>query len=181
MTTDTAILDRLRKLMDLSTSSNEHEARLAATRATELMTKHQITLADLTAHTSAQQQVVLESGRVDDEDSAPCSHRCEAWHLTLLSYITLALGGRGWRQQNRRAYMFYMMGPPDTVNAARYIYMQLERTISRLARAEMKSRNESNSWRRAYSDGMAVNVGARLLEQRKSTLTTASSTAMVHI
>lgn len=43
------VLDKVRKLLELAKSANEHEAATAAARAAELMLKHQIEEADLEA------------------------------------------------------------------------------------------------------------------------------------
>lgn len=44
---DTAIVDKIRKLLALSKSDNEHEAKLAMQRANELMAKYQIASVDI--------------------------------------------------------------------------------------------------------------------------------------
>lgn len=42
-----ALVDKIRKLLALSTSPNQHEAELAASRASDIMTKYQIAMAEV--------------------------------------------------------------------------------------------------------------------------------------
>jgi hypothetical protein len=74
-----------------------------------------------------------------------------------------------------------MIGPPNAVSAARYLYMALEKEVDRLGRREMRERGESNAWRRAYCKGMVMRIGARLREGRHNAMAQASSTALVAV
>lgn len=177
---DEKVLDRLAKLMAMGESPNEHEATLAGQRAAELMAKHQLTMADLMAHVK-QSDITVETGRVDDEDAAPMSKRRELWMEVLLTGIVTAVGGKSWKHTRAKNYTFWMVGPPDAVSSARYLYMMLERVVGRIARKEMKDRAESNSFRRAYATGIAQRIGVRLQEQRRSTMDAGTSTALVFV
>lgn len=175
------ILERLAKLMEMSGSDNEHEASVAAERASELMAREQLTIADVTAYVAGQSVVSVETGRVDDEQDAPMSKRCEMWHQLLCLHVVEAFGGRMWRNHRQKSYIFQMVGPPTSVSAARYVYCMLEREVGRLARAEMKRRGESNSWRRAYARGMSARIGERLKAGRASVMQSAVGTAMIFV
>lgn len=177
---DAKILDRLAKLMEMSERGTEHEAALAGERAAELMAKHQLTMHDVTNHVVGQSTVAVEQGRVDDVESAPLGKRRELWQSVLLTGVVKSLGGRAWMNTARRSFSFYMIGPPGTVDAARYLYMALEKDIGRISRKEMKAREESNSWRRAYARGMAMRVGDRMGAAR-ATVMTSAGTALVHV
>lgn len=177
MTTREDVMAKLQKLFSLSQSSNEHEAALASQRAAELMAKHQIEAAELEEHVGSTQAPRVESGRFDADEDADWSKREEAWKTQLGSTIAAGLGGKMWRQYGHKVYRFFMIGPPDSVNAARYLYLALSKEIARLSQREMKIRGESNAWRRAYCLGMVARIGSRLAEGRRAALST--STAMV--
>lgn len=59
--------DKIRKLFALATSPNEHEAKLAAQRASELMEKYQIEMADVLLTEAKTQQVETERYEVPDQ------------------------------------------------------------------------------------------------------------------
>lgn len=64
------IIDRLRKLFMLGRSANRHEAELALQRASEIMTSHQISLADMD---------VTEPGSVGFDDVHLKGHKRSTW------------------------------------------------------------------------------------------------------
>lgn len=176
---DTKVLERLSKLMEMSERGTEHEATIAAQRASELMAKHQLTMADVLSHIKDREVIITtETGRVDDEENAPPGKRRELWMEVLLVGVAHACGGKTFKYSHGKTYTFWMVGPPDSVAAARYLYMMLEKDIGRIARKEMKDRGESNSFRRAYARGIAMRIGHRLKEQRTQTFEGASSTAL---
>lgn len=174
------VLDRLSKLMSLADSSNEHEANLAAERAAQLMAEHQISAADLAGRGAAKASV--ERGRIDAEDSDDGFSRVEAWHKGLAASIADAMGGRLWLHGYGRHQRFMMIGPPDVVASARYMYLHLEKQINRMSRAAARAHGETqNAWRRAYCLGMVGRVYERMLAGRKTAMQAATSTAMVHV
>ena len=174
------VMDKLKKLMSLSQSSNEHEAALAAQRAAELMARHQIEAAEFHAHVGhTDEPTTPESGRIDAEEESAWGKREEAWKAQLADALATNLGGKMWRQYGHKIFRFFMIGPPDSIAAARYLYMALEAQIRRLGQVEMRKRGESNAWRRAYQLGMVLNVSSRLKQGRETVIST--STAMVHV
>lgn len=64
---DEKMLDKIKKLLRLSESANEHEAKLAAERAAELMLKHKLTLQQVSDHDDAPP----EEDMVRDRDVKP--------------------------------------------------------------------------------------------------------------
>jgi len=60
------VSDKIKKLLDLANSDNQHEAELAAKRATEIMTKYNLTSADLQNNTY-ETDSLFEAGRTPVE------------------------------------------------------------------------------------------------------------------
>src|SRR5678809_770365 len=89
------------------------------------------------------------------------------------------LGGKMWRLYGHKVFKFYMVGPPDSVAAARYLFLALKNEVNRLGRLQMRTRNETNAWRRAYCHGVVMRISHRLKQGRQQVLST--STAMVHV
>ncbi len=108
--------------------------------------------------------------------------RVEAWHKALGAVVADSLGGRLWFSGRGKTAVFRMVGPPDSVATARYVYMHLERQVARLSRTAMREHGETqNAWRRAYAMGMVTRIAERLRAGRASVMCAASSTAMVHV
>lgn len=173
------VLDRLAKLLAVADDgSNEHESTLAAERAAKLMAEHQISAADIRARGSVKPTV--EKGRIDaDGDDFS---RVEAWHKALGAVVADAMGGRMWLYGKGRNQQFMMVGPPDSVSSARYVYQHLERQVNKLSRAAMRAMQQTqNAWRRAYALGMVTRINERMREGRRSAMSAASTTAMVHV
>lgn len=176
---DDRILSKLAKLLELKDSPNEHEAQVAAQRAAELMAKHQIDEAQVIAASARpDDKPRLEEGRIDGEGEE--ASRIENWHKALLVAVAEACGGRAWMNGRGRYQRFMMVGPKDSVASARYIYMHLERQVSRFSRAATReSPVGTNAWRRAYAMGMVARVRERLVAGRRAAMKAATSTALV--
>jgi hypothetical protein len=179
------ILDKLSKLFELAEREDEHEAQVAAQRASELMAKHQLTMADLNEHTGASStQDAIERGRIDNDgdEQAFTKGKLEAWRMQLAAGIAQVLGGKMWYTNARTVgYRFMMVGPVDSVGAARYMYLMLSNTIHRLSRREATNRMETNAWRRSYALGMVARVCARMNEAKAQAFAQATSQALVHV
>lgn len=171
------IIAKVSKLLELAKSENEHEASLAGARAAELMAKHQIQMAEVMGYVR-DAPVEPELGRLDADDDAPWSKRLELWKTTLAVVVADAFGGKTFYRGNKH-YTLHMVGPPDSVNAARYMYAFLFHQVNALSRRAMRERAESNSFRRAYAAGMVNRIGVRLREGRTAGI--GSSTALVRV
>lgn len=179
-TPDDRILHKLAKLLELAERGDEHEAQVAAQRAAELMAKHQIDAAQVIAASSRpDEKPVVEEGRIDGAGDEGAS-RIENWHKALLVSVAEACGGRAWMSGKGRYQRFMMVGPKDSVAAARYVYMHLEKQVNRLSRAAMRESSVgTNAWRRAYAVGMVARVRERLIAGRRAAMKMATTTALV--
>lgn len=178
MTVEPKLLERLRKLQAMAehpTSGSEGE--IAAARLAELMTRHQVEMADLVDAPT----IGVEDGRLDAEEDAPAS-RVEHWELSLASAVAEACGGRAWYQSSRserRRMVLRMYGPLGSTGAARYMYLWLRRQVNEMSRRECREWGESNAWRRAYASGMVIKIYKRMVDARRVVVESASSTALV--
>lgn len=179
MTVDESVLVRLRKLLEMAERGTEHEATNAAARAAELMARHELSLADVQGVADA--PIELEQGRIDDEEDARVG-RLEKWQKMLAVVVASAVGARAWIQNGAGVGTIRMIGPKGSVDAGRYLYMFLERQVSRLSRDAGKLLDEtSNAWRRAHSCGVVAKIDHRMKEGRQAAMSQASSTALVHV
>ncbi len=144
------IIDKVRKLLALSTSSNEHEAALAAQRATEMLLKHNLSLADLEVKKSPytwHDTPFEQSG----------------WKRSLIYGIAkynlcdtiLSKGGKS----------LHIVGKQHNIEVVLYLYAYLGREIDRLADLGYKSTLTNNTirrWKTAFREGAVYEVVERL-------------------
>lgn len=175
------VLDRLAKLMEMAERGTENEAQVAAERASEMMAKHQLGVADVEAHRAGATRPRIERGRIDAEEGEPMS-RMENWHKSLLAGIADAVGAACYINSRGKRGMFRIIGPVDSVATARYLYLHLSRQVNRLSREAQREHHEpQNAWRRSYALGMVARVWERLKAGRATAMREATSTALVWV
>ncbi len=167
---DTArIAEKVRRLLALSTSSNEHEAAAAAAKAQELLHRYNLSMADV----SAAERPDYGREIVDIGNSA-------SWRGVLLQAIAKPNGayvvGLG-------AGRYAIIGQPHTIEVCRYLYEYLSREIDRLADQAWSrySGYESSSrrWKTSFRFGAVSIVADRLQRQRQAQEAEPESRALI--
>jgi hypothetical protein len=194
------IIDRVKKLLAQATSSNEHEAALAASMAQELMLKHQISEAALLQDTDPVEEVIeFALG----EDTRPY-----AWRSQLITGVTGAFGCQWFYRNNpdggawvgpKKARVL-VIGTESNRNAVQYMFSYLVNEVNRLADEAWKrevqeylksglskeSMPAAQGWKLSFRLGAASVISSRLSKQREKTFKEAkkdesNSTALVRI
>ena len=165
-----AIEDRIRKLLALADSPNEHEAAAAAEKAQELMLRHGIELASVAARTH-------QSLTVDEH---VVSGKVDPWRRILAGAVARSAGGRvvwhpdwhGPRSQGR--LLFY--GPAGAVQGMVDVYRYLEAQLSVISAAATASRAERDvhgrTWRNSFLLGAVGRLSGRLDARRDASTQT---------
>ncbi len=159
------IVERVRKLLALSTSQNPHEAALAAAKAQALLFRHNLSLALVEAD--------LEPGRGDR--SAFINERFDSggrmhWRRALLGAIARHNFCRGVSYSGTRDVG--IVGEPHNVAVVKDLYAFLVREISRLADLGAAGNPDLDpegvpAWKRSFYLGAARTIARRLAEQRR--------------
>lgn len=164
------IADRVRKLLALTKSGNEHEAAQAASRAAALMAQHNLVEAEL---------AVTEGGTYTPEPIAravPLVERPEdrtskrsAWRETLAHAAANSLGVRMYY----RARHPHGCGRESATQTWRYLTTFLCAEVDRLTEAAREAeramgRTVSRAWCNAFRFGCAQRIAARLDQQTAS-------------
>jgi hypothetical protein len=156
------IVERIKKLLALSSSQNPHEAALAAAKAQELLFRHNLSLSMVEA--------ALEGGSsayVSDRfDSGGWMH----WRLRLLSAVARNNFCRGVSYQGTRDVG--IVGEPHNVTVVKHLYAFLVREVLRLADLGVKEQHgldeeESRAWKRSFYLGAVRTIAQRLATQRQ--------------
>ena len=153
------VIEKVRKLLALSKSSNVNEAANAAKMAQKLMAKHAI-----------EEAMLDESDPAEDEDieddllSSMEGSRIASWKSDLGYYVSRANGCRTYHSRQRRSSRIHIVGRPSDAAKARYMFAYLRNTIDELAKAASKERgNPGRTWVNSFRRGAASEVGRRMM------------------
>lgn len=163
---ETGILDKVRKLLRLSTSSNANEAAMAAAKAQELVDKYQLE--------KAMVDLADEEGRparakgLDDEpivkfDDSPLDRqgrKLDRWRSYLGIVIAKANGCQVWKSRGD----LMVVGRPSDAETVRYLYAWLSREVERLA--TLHGRGKGINWRTNFRIGVVDTIKAKIEAQR---------------
>ena len=182
----TKILDRIRKLLELANSSNEHEAANAAGRAAELMIEHEISEAQIAAANVANTPSVK---LVVDQEIAR-DGRVVEWHRALIGGLAGAFSCKHYwyRAYRGTPARYHAVGTMDAINAIRTMYAILVGEVDQLAKraygeevAECRDSDveapSARGWKSAFRTGCANMISERLQEQRRSQVKAARADA----
>ena len=174
---DRALVEKVRKLLALSESSNEHEAVLAAEKAQDLMLRYGIDMA---------QVAISQGASTIGIDVARVESKLDPWRRQLADSIAKSMGGRVVFTRNyRTANVMSFFGPAGTAQSIVALYQHLEAqlvTISAIATA-----NRAETWvhgrtyRTSFLIGAVDRLDGRLARHRTEVQTEASSRALVII
>jgi len=170
------IIDRIKKLLSLANSTNEHEAANAAAQAAELMQKHEIKQAQLAEE---DEEVEVVNRFVIDE-----SKHLINWRATLMNGLAKSFGCHmfTWRTYSggKPKMSYNVAGQPSKVDTISYMYQYLVAEVDRLAdtayrqehlecRKSKVSPPSARAWKNAFRLGAANTIYRRLVNQREQT------------
>jgi hypothetical protein len=151
---DTSIVEKIKKLLALATSSNENESTAAAAKASVLLAQYNLSLADL-GHNS--QEEIGELG----VETTP---RYVNWKMILLSGIAEANGCNAMR--NTYTGNMFLLGTSTNLIVCKHLYEYLSHAIERRAKYR-KGSGRGLAYLNAFRVGCATRLRQRLLEQKQ--------------
>ncbi len=181
--TQPKIIDRIRKLLELSKSDNEHEAAQAGARAAQLMGEHAITeaMVKVTGEDDAANEHVTE--RIAEDNLGPdmLTKTRVAWRDRVASSVARSLDCETYTSGGN----LYAFGRESNVSAWRYTSAYLIREIDRLAdRAWLDEGADlaavgrrPKTWKGAFRLGAADVVANRLFLSKKERIEQERATA----
>jgi hypothetical protein len=159
------IIEKVRKLLALSNSSNEHEAALAARHVQRLLSEHNLAMADIEAN--------VENGSAERIDLA-AARNLPKWVRYLSGGVGTAFDCQVLHDPNRRTLVFIGVGADPEV--ASYTFTYLERTVRKLCSAYLKSQDggsfskrQRELTRNSYYLGAVSAISRNLREQKVQT------------
>jgi len=165
------VIDRIRKLLELSKSANEHEAAAAAARASQLMHDHEIGEAMLRVTDSSAQAEEIIEGKLDAERQ---SGKRVAWKILIASGAAHALGlSKVWTSGGTMLALGRTTAVQTWNYVCQYLYNEIDRLVDEawdgpvghVARARSSYTITARAWKNAFRYGAASTVTARLIAQ----------------
>jgi hypothetical protein len=160
-----AIIEKVRKLLALSNSCNEHEAALAARHVQRLLSEHNLAMSDIEAGVANS-----TADRVD----VSAARNLPKWVRALSGSVGNAFDCQVLHMPSRANLVFIGVGADPEV--ASYTFSYLERTVRKLCAAYLKtmtansySRRQRELARHSYYLGAVSAISDNLREQKQQT------------
>lgn len=162
------IIERIRKLLALAKSANEHEAAVAMQRAQEMLAKYNLDMNDVLQRGESVQFVC--DNELVTESSNPW-RRDLASNLARLFFCDYSFNfiKQSMPQRKTRKYLrldrhsFY--GLPHNVAVVKEMFKYLVDTVERLAREARKINREGASYEKSFRHGCATRLIERISER----------------
>jgi hypothetical protein len=162
---DNPIIEKIKKLLALSNSCNEHEAALAASHVQRLLSEHNLAMADI--ETSPKPE------KADKVETA-VAKTMPKWLRHLCSGVSDAFDCQAIHNPSTGTMTFIGVG--TDVQIAAYTFTYLDKTIRRLCAAYMKrqvgtaiSARHRELFRHSYYLGAVSTINQKLTTQKKET------------
>jgi hypothetical protein len=155
-----ALLGKVQKLLRLATSSNQHEAAMAAAKAQQLIDENNLAdaLLQLDGAAEAPDEPIIDFGsREALDDTSP--GKLIRWRTALASKLAEVNGCRLWRDHG----ILHIVGRPSDVSAVRYLYGYLAHEVERLAK--VNGSGCGRTWLNNYRLGCVDSINRMLHEQ----------------
>lgn len=162
--TQETIISKVQKLLRLSTSSNANEAALAASKAQELIDRHNLS-ATLLALEQAEPIDTLDEPIEDFyQKGAPLDSQktAQTWRARLALVVSELNGCRCYLAGGDIA----LVGRPTDAETVRYVYGYLTREVERLTTEIGKGMG--TTWRNNFRLGVVETVSRKLREGRQA-------------
>jgi hypothetical protein len=154
------IVEKVKKLLALAQSSNEHEAKLAAERATELLTKHNLTMDDVSRKGITIEHETRRLGRRATPESKFILSLLEEFFF-VHPVKTNILDTATFQFEK----YFILLGRDHNVQIAAYVFDFLDRTFKNLFRDYKKANPKAK--RQSFYLGLHAGLHEHLTEVRK--------------
>lgn len=175
MQSDTArVLERVRKLLALATSSNVHEAALAASRAQELIDRHRL------------QRLIDEENRnaeaapITDGREAPLveARRIRKWKSVLAQALAQLNGCLAYTEKRGKMKRIILAGTAEDRAAVATLWEGLVRRIEWLSATHLDGEGQDKRWHDAFRIGAVQTITDRLQESRQASTAQVQTTAL---
>jgi hypothetical protein len=161
----TPVIDKIKKLLALASSINEHEAALAAAHVQRLLAAHNLAMADITA--------TDRPGKADRVET-DVARSLPKWIRYLSAGVSSAFDCQAIHHPGTGKMTFIGVGAD--VQAAAYTFIYLDRTVRKLCAGYLKQHvgatiagRQRDLMRHSYYLGAVSTITRQLQDQKKQT------------
>lgn len=160
------IIEKIQKLLSLANSSNEHEAKLAAQKATELLTKYNLSMQEVEISEREYEAVHYMS----DKQRSPAEHKYIFGLLMKFFFVKVVRGRKIDPRTGRKLSVWSFFGQTHNVQIAHFVFRFLDTTFRNLYkqyhRSNLTDRNSRNSFYLGLYRGLIeqLNAGKKKVE-----------------
>jgi hypothetical protein len=151
------IKEKIQKLFALAGSSNENEASLAASKAQELLEKHNLSVAE-----------IGDKEDVTKIETLIGSRPLEGWRRDLISTLAYTTFCTGYYNSGRFGHHFYLVGKKRNIVIVQEMYKYLEGVVFETSK-KFKEYRQRHSFQKGMVYGIMHKLEMRMREQKKST------------
>lgn len=170
-----SVIEKVRKLIALTSSSNAAEAATAAAIANKLIDQYRLSEADIDAPDMdaiiEDDQFIYETGRVT------------RWKQNLLAVLTKHYGTVGFNkisyENNRKVSRYKLIGRKTDIDITRHMFNWIVDECNRLS--EKEAYGKGRVYVNSYCMGFVEGIYRQLQNSRKEVAEKASTTALVKI
>lgn len=169
------IIDKIKKLLALANSSNEHEAALAASHAQRLLSEHNLAIADIEGANKPDKADKIETS---------VAKTLPKWLRHLSGGVSYAFDCQAIHHPTTGKMTF--IGISADVQVAAYTFIYLDRTLRTLCSSYMKqnittviTNRHRELMRQSYFLGAVSTINKRLKEQKVQTPITTGALVLV--
>ncbi len=159
------VIEKIRKLLALANSSNEHEARLAAEKASELLLRHNLKTQDLGGDQSYDAEEFFEGSRLREHTPWVISILKKHFFVEIVSSRTAHLGRRAGAAAVIYRTTLTMVGEETNLQVGHYVFAFLDRKFPELWRAFHAQSKRSRA--RNYYAGLHAGLSQQLYGARR--------------
>lgn len=163
-----AIVDKIRKLLALATSANEHEAASAAAMAQRLMIEHAVSEESVRGAGAREDEGPIETEILQRYASVGGRSAIPSWHQTLAGAMSRHFLCRIWYTPGQS---ITMVGRPSAREIFRVTYFYVRGELERLCEAAWSRQRgmgeHGKRWKTSFYAGAVSTINARLREETK--------------
>lgn len=175
--TISSVIDRVKKLLALSKSSNAFEAAAAANAANKLIDQHRLSESEL--ETSDHESIIQDPNPLYE------SGRLTKWRSTLAVVLAKHYGCATYNSKGRRSNIFKLIGRKSDIEIVNYMFAWLSSEIERLSssasKAQKLDRSEGKIFSNSFCLGAVEGIKEQLQASRKEAAAQATSGALVKL
>jgi hypothetical protein len=179
MSSISSVIDKVKKLLALSKSSNANEAAAAAAAANKLIDQHRLAESELETSDDLHEDIF------EDSDPLYESGRLTQWKSSLACHLAKHYGCAIYNNKGYRKNNYKLVGRKSDIEVVRYMFTWLSLEIDRLSDDASRGRGFDRSAGKIFSNsfcsGTVAGISSQLESSRKEVAQAASSVAMVRL